>query len=423
MKNNHYIFLIFILLCSKSYCQTININSITTSRQTGGDNGYTLDGTRMAAGSRLKLLNTSNFGSTGTYPKNISIYDGYGTTGSLTSISTVPVNNLFFFGSFNQLEASTQQFSSGEVDSLYNWSVRGGKLIIASGIIYSTFYDASMLNSKWGYGWTQLAPNGFNPTTVGNNTDIFNGPFGNVISANQGATAQGFFNTIPTNSKVFATDATGNPTLFMDCNTLDLIIADVDGYTDLSGITQGGTISNAQDKFLANTIVFMDKLQPLPIITNSSTTFSLNSTYNDYQWYLNNVPLNGAVNQTYSASESGNYYVEVTVNGGCKIKSNILNSDSLASNDIVIIPNVFTPNNDGVNDVFKITTKNLTEFNCKIYDRWGLLVKELKKTNEAWDGYTPGGLQCTTGVYYYTLTASSEVGKEYNEHGFVQLVK
>lgn len=423
MKNNHYIFLIFILLCSKSYCQTININSITTSRQTGGDNGYTLDGTRMTVGSRLKLLNTSNFGSTGTYPKNISIFDGYGTTGSLTSISTVPVNNIFFFGSFNKLEASTQQFTSDEVDSLYNWSLRGGKLIIASGIIYSTFYDASMLNSKWGYGWTQLAPNGFNPTTVGNNTDIFNGPFGNVISANQGAAAQGFFNTIPTNSQVFATDANGNPTLFMDCNTLDLIIADVDGYTDLSGITPGNAITNAQDKFLANTIVFMDKLQPLPIITNSSTTLSLNSTYNNYQWYLNNTPLNGAVNQTYSASESGNYYVEVTVNGGCKVKSNILNTDSLTPNDILIIPNVFTPNNDGVNDVFKITTKNIAEFNCKIYDRWGLLISELTKTNEAWDGRTTSGLQCTTGVYYYALTASSEVGKVYNENGVLQLIK
>lgn len=419
MRNNYYIFFIFILFYSNTCCQTININSITTSRQTGGDNGYTLDGTRMAVGSRLKLLNTSNFGSTGTYPKNISIFDSYGTIGSLTSISTVPVGNIFFFGSFNKLDASTQQFTGAEVDSLYNWSLRGGKLIIASGIIYSTFYDASMLNSKWGYGWTQLAPNGFNPTTIGNNTDIFNGPFGNIIAANQGAAAQGFFSAIPPNSKVFATDANGNPSLFMDCTTLDLIIADIDGYTDLGGITSGVTISNTQDKFLANTIVFMDKLQALPIITNSSNNLSLNSTYNNYQWYLNNAPLNNAVNPNYFVAEEGNYYVEVTLNGGCIVKSNVLTIDIVP----LIIPNIFTPNNDGVNDVFKITTKNIAKFNCNIYNRWGILVNELTESNEVWDGRTKSGLECTVGVYYYVLTATSEKGKEYNEKGVVQLIR
>lgn len=422
MKNN-YIFLIFILLCSNSYCQTININSITTSRQPSGDNGYTLDGTRMTVGSRLKLLNTSNFGSSGTYPKNISIFDGYGTTGSLTGISTVPINDIFFFGSFNRLDLSTQSFTTGEIDSLYNWSLRGGKLIIATGGTYSTFFDSNILNSKWGYTYQFQNPSNFIPTANGNNTDIFNGPFGNVISANQGAGAQGYFNSLTSNSKILATDANGNTTLFMDCNTLDLIVADVDGYTDLGGITSGAAISTQQDDFLANSIVFMDKLQPLPVITNSSNTLSLNSTYNNYQWYLNSIPLNGAINQTYSASENGSYYVEVTVNGGCKVKSNIFTTNSLATNDNLIIPNVFTPNNDGVNDVFKITTKKIATLNCKIYDRWGLLVNELTKTNEVWDGRTTSGIQCTTGVYYYTINALGEDGKAYSEKGIVQLIK
>ncbi|MFZ2205563.1 MAG: gliding motility-associated C-terminal domain-containing protein, partial [Minisyncoccia bacterium] len=65
------------------------------------------------------------------------------------------------------------------------------------------------------------------------------------------------------------------------------------------------------------------------------------------------------------------------------------------------IPNIFTPNNDGINDVFKITTKNITTLNCKIYNRWGILVGELTKINEGWDGRSTSGLQCTTGVYYY----------------------
>lgn len=87
------------------------------------------------------------------------------------------------------------------------------------------------------------------------------------------------------------------------------------------------------------------------------------------------------------------------------------------------IPNIFTPNNDGINDVFKITTKNITILNCKIYNRWGILVNELTKINEVWDGGTSSGLQCSSGVYYYVLTAKGEDGKEYGEQGAVQLIK
>lgn len=93
------------------------------------------------------------------------------------------------------------------------------------------------------------------------------------------------------------------------------------------------------------------------------------------------------------------------------------------TNTNITIPNVFTPNNDGVNDVFKITSKNIVTLNCKIYNRWGILVGELTKINESWDGLTTGGLKCENGVYYCVLTARGEDGKEYNEKGFVSLVK
>lgn len=89
----------------------------------------------------------------------------------------------------------------------------------------------------------------------------------------------------------------------------------------------------------------------------------------------------------------------------------------------ITVPNIFTPNNDGLNDVFIITTKNITTINCKIYNRWGVFVGELTKPNEIWDGRTTSGLQCTTGTYFYVITAIGVEGKEYNEKGFVQLIE
>jgi len=423
MKIKYYLFLISVTVCLKTYSQTVFINSITTSRQSSGDNGYTLDGTRMSGGSRPKLLSTSNFSSSGIYPKDVSIFDGYGTTGSLIGVSTIPINNIFFFGSFNKLDTSIQPFTIGEIDSLYNWSLRGGKLIIASGGTYSTFFDANILNSKWGYSYQSQSPSGLIPNTNGNSTDIFNGPFGNVISVNQGGAAQGYFNTLTSNSKVLATDNNGNTTLFMDCNTLDLIIADVDGYTDLGGITSGSTISNAQDKFWANTIVFMDKLQPLPLITNGSSTLSLNSSYNNYQWYLNSAVINGAVNQNYSATENGNYYVEVTLNGGCKVKSNVVIIDSLIEQDTLVMPNVFTPNNDGMNDIFSPIKINGIAINqISIFNRWGELIHRESSPKILWDGKTRNE-NSSDGVYYWIIEYQNAKGIKNSKTGFLQLLR
>ena len=94
----------------------------------------------------------------------------------------------------------------------------------------------------------------------------------------------------------------------------------------------------------------------------------------------------------------------------------------IQENSSLVIPNIFTPNNDGVNDLFRIITKNITTINCKIYNRWGILIHELTKINESWDGNTMQGLQCITGVYFYTVIALGKDGKEYNEKGEIQIM-
>ena len=85
--------------------------------------------------------------------------------------------------------------------------------------------------------------------------------------------------------------------------------------------------------------------------------------------------------------------------------------------------NVFTPNNDGINDVFETINKNITFLDCKIYNRWGILVYEMVEPNEVWDGRTSAGIECSPGVYYYTTVAVGEDGQDFNVKGFVELVR
>lgn len=74
-------------------------------------------------------------------------------------------------------------------------------------------------------------------------------------------------------------------------------------------------------------------------------------------------------------------------------------SDTLPQPTDLILPNVFSPNNDEWNQQFMI--ENLTEgANVQIYNRWGMLVSELITPNGSWDGRMKGGAEASAGVYY-----------------------
>lgn len=389
---------IFLMLISSSIAQ-INLHSISTQRQVSGDIGYTLDGIRMFSSGRAKLLYTQNFGLGGIYAKSISITDGYSLTGSLQTVTSLPYDGIFFVGSFNTLDPSIQPFSQAEIDSLYQWSSGNGKMIITSCVQMPPFYDASFLNSKWGYSWTLTFPSQIIPTSSGLSSQLFNGPFGTILSASQGGGAQGYFNALPSSSSVLATDVNGNPTVFMDCNTLDLIIADVDVVTDIGGITQGNQIMNDQDKFLANAIVFMEELQDRPRVIISNGNLILNDSYLSYAWYRDGVSI--STDSIIAIAESGLYRVEVELDGGCK-----LSVDTLLMIDEICLPNVFTPNQDGINDVFYYCNDQSSDYILKIYNRWGQLLFEGSEQEQVWNG-TFHGKDVPEGIYYYVVSKYS----------------
>ncbi len=71
--------------------------------------------------------------------------------------------------------------------------------------------------------------------------------------------------------------------------------------------------------------------------------------------------------------------------------------------DSMIVPNVFTPNDDGYNDVFKFKFQEQWEFETQVFNRWGHLIFD-NSNSENWDGYIDGE-KVTPGVYYYVIKA------------------
>ena len=73
--------------------------------------------------------------------------------------------------------------------------------------------------------------------------------------------------------------------------------------------------------------------------------------------------------------------------------------------DSMIVPNVFTPNDDGYNDKFEFKNQEQWEYETQIFNRWGHLIFDNSKS-ENWDGYL-NGVQATPGVYYYVIRAAA----------------
>ena len=105
-----------------------------------------------------------------------------------------------------------------------------------------------------------------------------------------------------------------------------------------------------------------------------------------------------------SPKNSDTYTVTVTDEYGC-MDSDVMELIVLADciKDVVEIPNLFTPNGDGINDEFYLRNLGPGELKMlRIYNRWGQLVFETKNISEKWDG-TFNGQSCNPGVFAYYL--------------------
>jgi len=88
----------------------------------------------------------------------------------------------------------------------------------------------------------------------------------------------------------------------------------------------------------------------------------------------------------------------------------------------IFIPNIFSPNGDGQNDVLYVRGQGIEQLTFVIYNRWGQKVFETKDPNHGWDG-TINGKPAETGVYVYHVNAVLHDGMTVSRHGDVTLVR
>ncbi len=88
----------------------------------------------------------------------------------------------------------------------------------------------------------------------------------------------------------------------------------------------------------------------------------------------------------------------------------------------VEIPNTFTPNNDGVNDIFYVKSSGYNTLTCYIFNRYGDVVYKYFGLNGNWDGYTHAGEPCTDGTYFVIVEVTNDAGEKSTFQGNLLLI-
>jgi gliding motility-associated-like protein len=146
-----------------------------------------------------------------------------------------------------------------------------------------------------------------------------------------------------------------------------------------------------------------------------------------YDWDFGNgntytSNLTDATSQSYA--NPGTYIVTlVSSNGLCSSVDSLEIIVMPFGDPEVIVPNVFSPNEDNTNDIFFLTHVYTEKIYIVILNRWGNVVFETTDPDPKWDGTAPSGQEVTDGVYFYKYVATGINGTEIKGHGDITVVR
>ena len=173
---------------------------------------------------------------------------------------------------------------------------------------------------------------------------------------------------------------------------------------------------------------------PLSIYGNNVSNNTGNVT-NAYVWYVNGDSAT-TQNLNYTFMDTGKYTItllayETLRRCSATTTQTVIVKDCPPDSIHVIVPNIFTPNSDGVNDTWTLNIYNrgytISSYQCNIYDRWGINMFSSTNLNEAWPGKTTSGESASAGSYFYIikLTATNSKGKSEDKEfkGYLELIR
>ena len=157
---------------------------------------------------------------------------------------------------------------------------------------------------------------------------------------------------------------------------------------------------------------------PLPVqFTNTSS----NAT--NYFWSFGNGSTSTSVNDTTVYLSPSTYTVMLIATNSFGCVDTAYATVLVTDVSFILIPNIFSPNGDNVNDLLTIQSEGIISLEMDIFDRWGLVVAKVTNVNGGWDGKSENGNDSPDGTYYYIVKAKGVDGKDYGVEGYFMLVR
>jgi gliding motility-associated-like protein len=151
------------------------------------------------------------------------------------------------------------------------------------------------------------------------------------------------------------------------------------------------------------------------------TNFSTNASA--YLWSYSDTGLtDNTLDASHTYTMGGSYSVSLVASNANGCTDTASYSFYINDSSGISLPNVFTPNGDGINDVFKPISRGITTMKVDIFTRWGNYVYGWDTPNGSWDGHTISGSACVSGQYFYIVEATGFDGKTYKLHSVLTLI-
>jgi gliding motility-associated-like protein len=171
-----------------------------------------------------------------------------------------------------------------------------------------------------------------------------------------------------------------------------------------------------------DTITTVVNVKPLPIVDigediiiceHSSSVLDAFYPGANYLWQ------DSSTNSYFISNDFGTYFVEVNLDG-CLFGDSLLIRECSESIDM---PNVFSPNHDGINDLFiPVYSEGLFDEELTILNRWGQQLYFSNDINQGWNGQY-NGIDCSEGTYFWRLNYNDKNGDSKSRSGFFYLTR
>jgi gliding motility-associated-like protein len=164
--------------------------------------------------------------------------------------------------------------------------------------------------------------------------------------------------------------------------------------------------------------------QPTIQFTDKST-----DTYGIVSWLWNfqdpaNDTANNLQNPTHTYQDTGIYCPMLTVTNIHGCKDSITHCLVISPQYTLYIPDAFSPNGDGRDDIFLPRGEYIATYSMYIFDRWGMKIFQSTDITQGWNGGVNGGSRiCEEDTYVYLINVTDNLGKKHSYLGKVTLIK